>query len=315
MSGAVAAQRAPIKRRAALLSIASNVVLILLKVVAGAVTGSVALLSEAMQSSVDLVASVVAYVSIRKADTPADDDHPYGHAKFEELAAGLEGVLILVGSAVIVFESTRRLITGPEVGELAVGIAALAVSVVVNLVVSARIARRARETESPALAGDAAHLRTDAITSVGVLVGLVLVETTGAAWLDPVVAILLAALVTRTGVRLLRRSGSALVDQALPEDELAAVRETVHGFGDRGVAGFHALRARRAGGRRLLDLHVQFRGGTTLEAAHDTAHALQAAIERRLGGDADVLIHLEPEDRVRPGTEVTPSSGGAVSAG
>jgi cation diffusion facilitator family transporter len=293
----------PVKRRAALLSVGSNTLLILLKVVAGTVSGSVALLTEAMHSAVDLIASVVAYVSVRKADEPADEQHPYGHEKIENLAAAIEGMLILVGSGVIVFESVRRLIIGSHVDNLGFGIAVLAVSIAINVVVSGVLARRAIETESAALEGDAAHLRTDALTSVGVLVGLVLVDITGADWLDPAVALVVAGAIVTSGVRILMRSSRVLVDEALPADELDAIREEVVAFGPRGVAGFHALRARRAGARRMVDMHVQFRSGTTLEAAHATAHELQDAIRARLAG-ADILIHLEPEDRVRPGTEI-----------
>ncbi len=290
---------------AAALSIVSNSCLILLKVIAGTVTGSVALLTEALHSSFDLIASVVAFVSVRKADEPADDDHPYGHEKFEDMAAAIEGMLILVGSGVIVFESIRRLVVGGEVERLWFGIAVLAVSVAVNLVVSARLRARARETGSPALLADAAHLRTDAATSGGVLVGLTLVELTGATWLDPVVALMVAAAIVVAGVRILRSSSRVLIDEALPADELEAIVQEVRRFGPRGVAGFHKLRARRAGARRYVDLHVQFRGGTTLEAAHEASHALQDAIRDRIGG-ADVLIHLEPEANVLPGTEIPP---------
>ncbi len=296
---------------AAALSIVSNSTLILLKVIAGSVTGSVALLTEALHSSFDLVASVVAFVSVRKADEPADADHPYGHEKFEDMAAAIEGMLILVGSGVIVFESVRRLVVGGEVHALGFGIVVLAISIAVNLVVSARLSARAQETGSPALEADASHLRTDAATSAGVLVALVLVQLTGEQWIDPVVALLVAASIVVAGVRILRSSSRVLIDEALPSAELAAIEEEVLGFGAQGVAGFHKLRARRAGARRYVDMHVQFRAGTTLEAAHATSHALQDAIRRRLAG-ADVLIHLEPEGSVVPGTEVPllPVSGG-----
>jgi cation diffusion facilitator family transporter len=296
--------KAPSKAGAALLSICSNSLLIVLKAVAGSVTGSVALLTEALHSSVDLVASVVAWVSVRKADEPADAEHPYGHEKIESLAASIEGMLILVGSAIIVYEAVRRLIGGGDIENLGFGIAVLAFSIVVNLVVAARLRARAAATTSPALEADAEHLRTDALSSMGVLVGLVLVQVTGATWLDPVIALLVAVAIVGAGVRIMRSSSRVLIDETLPEDELAAIREAVVGFGPQGVAGFHKLRARRAGARRYVDLHVQFRSGTTLEAAHRTSHDLQHAIQLRVDG-ADVLIHLEPEDRVEPGTEIS----------
>jgi len=291
------------RSRPALLSIVSNTVLILLKVVAGSVTGSVAILTEAMHSAIDLVASLVAYVSIRKADVPADESHPYGHEKVENLAAAIEGMLILVGSAVIVFEAIRRLLHGGEIENLGFGIAVIAFSLVVNLIVSTYLYKRARETDSPALEADAAHLRTDAYTSAAVVGGLVLVQVTGQEWLDAVVALAVALVILVTGLRIITRSSRVLVDEGLPLAELEVIAETVRTFGPQGVAGFHKLRARRAGPRRHVDLHVQFRAGTTLEAAHRTAHALQDAIAARVR-NADVLIHLEPEDRVVPGTEI-----------
>jgi cation diffusion facilitator family transporter len=294
---------AQLKLRTAALSLGSNSVLILLKVVAGSITGSVAILTEAVHSSIDLVASVVAFVSVRKAGEPADESHRYGHEKLENLAAAIEGILILVGSAAIGFQAIRHLASGEQVQRLGVGIAVVAFSLVVNLIVSGIIGRTARDTDSPALEGDAAHLRTDAFTSLAVLVGLALVAITGAQWLDPVVALLVACSIVVTGVRLLARSSRVLVDEALPPEEVAAIRDAIEQFGSRGVVGYHELRTRKAGARRYVDLHVQFRHGTSLEDAHRTAHELQNVISGRLGG-ADVLIHLEPQDRVRPGEEV-----------
>lgn len=302
-AGVARAEPSPIKRRAAALSIASNSLLILLKVIVGTLTGSIAVLTEGMHSAIDLVASIVAYVSVRKADEPADESHPYGHEKIENLASAIEGMLILVGSGVIVFEAIRHLAKGSQIDHLGWGIGVVGLSIVVNVTVSGVLGRRARETDSAALQGDAAHLRTDAFTSVGVLVGLVLVEVTGQRWLDPAVALIVAGAIVVSGVRILTRSGRVLVDEALPEDELEGIREEVVALGPRGVVGYHALRGRRAGARRMIDLHLQFRAGMTLEDAHAIAHQLQDAIDRRLGG-AEVLIHLEPEDRVRPGTEI-----------
>ena len=294
----------PSKTGAAALSVASNSALILLKAIAGTITGSVALLTEALHSATDLVASIVALFSLRAADVPADESHPYGHEKIEDMAAAIEGVLILVGSVVIAFEAVRHLIEGTGLQRLGVGIAVLAVSIVVNLLVSRTLSRRARATSSPALAADAAHLTTDMLSSGGVLAALVLVAFTGWDWLDPVVALMVAAVVAVAGVRILTRSSRVLVDETLPDPELDAIREVVAAFADSGIVGFHELRGRQAGARRHVDLHVQFRAGMTLEEAHGVAHRLQAAIRERLGA-ADVLIHLEPEDRVRPGQEVT----------
>jgi cation diffusion facilitator family transporter len=297
---AVEVSTGPTKLRTAALSVVSNSVLILAKVIAGSITGSVAILTEAVHSSIDLVASMVAFFSVRKAGEPADESHRYGHEKIENLAAAIEAILILVGSAAIAFEAIRHLIQRGHVHTIGLGIGVVALSLVVNLVVSTLIGRTARATDSAALTGDAAHLRTDALTSAAVLAGLVLVKLTGAQWLDPAVAIAVAAAIVVTGVRLLTRSTRVLVDEALPAEEVAAIRGAIEEFATHGVVGYHELRTRQAGSRRYVDLHVQFRAGTSLESAHRTAHELQDRISARLRG-ADVLIHLEPEDRVRPG--------------
>jgi cation diffusion facilitator family transporter len=295
----------PVKRsRAAAVSIISNTSLIALKVVAGLITGSVAILTEAIHSAVDLAASFIAYFSVRQAETPADAEHRYGHEKFENVAAAAEGVLILIGSGVIVYAAIRSLVLGPELESLGFGIAVVAFATVVNLVVSTWMYRQARLSQSAALEGDAAHLRTDAYTSAGVLVGLALVQITGAQWLDPAIALVIAGAIVVTGTRIVARSWGVLVDEALPDAEQAAIRDAIEAFASRGVVGYHQLRTRRAGARRYVDLHVQFRSGTSLEDAHGTAHALQDEIERRLPGGTDVLIHLEPADKVRPGEEI-----------
>jgi len=247
------------RSRAAALSIASNSALIILKLVAGAVTGSVAIITEAVHSGIDLLASIVAFFSVRQAETPADASHRYGHEKFENVAAGVEGMLILVWSGVIIYTAVDHLVEGTEIQSLGFGIVVVAFATAVNLIVSQYLYRRAADTDSAALAGDAAHLRTDAFTSLGVLVGLALVSVTGATWIDPVVALLIAVAIVFTGLRVVAGSWRVLVDEALPPDELAAIQAAIESFGDRGVAGYHELRTRRAGPRRYVDMHVQFR--------------------------------------------------------
>jgi cation diffusion facilitator family transporter len=304
------AAQAPTKTRAAAVSILSNSLLIALKLAAGVITGSIAIITEAIHSSIDLLASVIAFFSVRKADEPADESHPYGHQKVENLSAAIEGMLILVGAAVIVFESARRIAEGAEVEKLGFGIAVIGFSALANLGVSTFLSRRARATDSPALEGDAAHLRTDAATSFGVLVGLVLVQVTGVQELDPIVAMLVAGAIVYAGIRIISRSSRELVDEALPAAELDAVRTAIDAAAPGEVIGFHKLRARRAGSRRYVDLHVQFREGTTLKRAHAVSHDLQSEIKRRLRG-ADVLIHLEPEAAADPASEQVHGGRGA----
>jgi cation diffusion facilitator family transporter len=293
------------KAGAAWLSIVSNSLLIALKIAAGAITGSIAILTEAVHSSIDLIASVIALIAVRRADAPADEDHPYGHERVENLAAAIEGMLILVGAGVIVFEATRRLATGAEVESLGVGIAVIGFSVVVNLVVSGFLDRRAREHGSAALEGDAAHLRADALTSFGVLAGLALVELTDEPAFDAIAALLVAAAIVVSGLRILTRSSRVLVDEAPSPEELDRIEAAIGEARPAEMVGYHKLRGRRAGASLHIDLHVQFRSGTTLERAHELAHELRGEIERRTDAD-DVLIHVEPETSLTDAGESHP---------
>jgi cation diffusion facilitator family transporter len=286
------------KSGAAALSIGSNATLIAIKLAAGAITGSIAIVTEAVHSLIDLVASVIAFVSVRKADEPADAEHPYGHEKVENLAATIEGLLILVGAGIIVYEATHRLVAGSSVESLGVGIAVMGVSVIANLAVSGVLARQAREHQSAALAGDSAHLRADALTSLGVLGGLVVVQVTGIVAFDSITALVVAAAIVVAGLRIIRRSSGVLVDEALPDSEMDRIEKTIAAARTPEVAGYHKLRARRAGARRYVDLHVQFRGGTSLERAHELAHEMRDAIEAALPR-SEVLIHVEPETSLR----------------
>ena len=289
------------KSGAATLSVASNSALISMKLAAGAITGSIAIITEALHSAIDLMASVVALISVRKADEPADAEHPYGHERVENLAAAIEGMLIIVGAGVIVYEATRRLADGESgmLSDLGIGIAVIAFSAVVNVVVALFLRRRARELESAALAGDAAHLGTDAVTSLGVLLGLALVEITGEQAFDSIAALGVAAAIAVAGIRILARSGRVLVDEA-PADDLDRIEAVI--AAQRGsapeVVGYHKLRARRSGAHLRVDLHLQFREGTSLERAHSRAHALRDAIEAEYP-HSEVLIHLEPAESWR----------------
>ena len=285
------------KSGAAGLSVVSNSLLIAIKVAVGAITGSIAIITEAVHSLIDLMASVIALTSVRKADEPADVEHPYGHEKLENLAAAIEGMLILVGAGVIIFEATRRLVDAADVEVVGLGIAVMAVSAVVNFSISAFLDRQAKRLDSPALEGDAAHLRTDAFTSIGVLGGLVLVEVTGDSAFDAIAALAVAVAIVVSGLRIITRSSRVLVDEVLPADEMDRIEAAIAASRPPEVAGYHKLRARRAGSRRYVDLHVQFRSGTSLEQAHALAHEMRAAIEAELPA-ADVLIHVEPEESV-----------------
>jgi cation diffusion facilitator family transporter len=297
------------RSRAAMVSIASNALLIALKLAAAAITGSVAILSEALHSSIDLIASVIAFISVRVSDEPADADHHYGHEKAESLAAAIEGMLILVGAGVIIYEAVHRLSIHATVESLGVGIAVIAFSMLVNIVVSGYLRRAATRYESPALAGDAAHLGTDALTSGGVLIGLALVVITGADSLDSVVAIGVACVIVFAGLRILFQSGQVLLDESPPAEELDQIEAIIARERPPEMVGYHKLRARTAGRRQYADLHVQFSDGTTLERAHQLAHKLRDAIQTELP-QVEVLIHVEPETSRKDPTDTGPFRAG-----
>lgn len=287
------------KIRATVVAIGSNTTLIVLKVAAGLVTGSIGMLSDAVHSLMDLLASLIAFISVRKADEPADASHRYGHQKLEDLSAGAQALLLLAGATFVAVESVRRLINGGSVDSIGIGIAVAGGAVVINLIVSTHLERTGRATGSAALQANAADLRTDAIVSVGVLVSLVLVKLTGATWLDPAVGLLVAAAISITGIRILIDAARRLADETLPAAELEAIHDVVNSFLGGDVVGVHDLRARHVGSQHEVDLHMQFTDGTSLKRAHFLSHQLQAAIIERLPG-TNVLVHLEPEERVRP---------------
>jgi cation diffusion facilitator family transporter len=293
------------KAAAAGVSIAYNATLITLKVAAAIITGSVAILSEALNSTVDLVASVIAFVAVRRADEPADIEHPYGHEKVESVAASIEGILIIGGAVFIIVESIGRLVNGnSEVESLGLGIAVIAFSTLSAGLVSIFMRRQARKHQSPALEGDAAHLGADALTSAGVLLALALVQITGAEQLDAAVAIAFSGFIVLTGLNIIRRAAGILVDESPPPEEMDRIEAAIARAraDEPEVVGYHKLRARTSGRRRYIDLHVQFGAGTSLERAHEVAHEMRDAIELDLG-DAEVLIHLEPESSRRDPSE------------
>jgi cation diffusion facilitator family transporter len=287
------------KTRAAGLAIASNTLLIAIKVAAGIVTGSVAILSDAVHSLMDLVASVISLLSVRKAEEPADYSHPFGHEGLEDLSAGAQAILLLIGAVFVIYESVRRLVEGGGVESAGIGIAVVGVAAVVNVVVSSILVRTGRATGSPSLTATGIDLRTDVVVSSGVLVALVAIKLTGLNWLDPLVGLLIGLAICSTGVRILLSAGRRLSGETLPPAELEQLHAIARSFIGGEVVGYHDLRARHIGSAHQVDLHMQFAHGTTLERAHELSHHLEDAMIARLPGTT-VLVHLEPEERVRP---------------
>ncbi len=288
-----------LKSRAATISIVSNSLLILFKVVAGVLSGSIAILSEALHSGSDLLAAVIAFLAVRRAAQPPDASHHYGHEKVENVSGVIEALLIIGAAVVIIVEAVHKLIDGVTIEFVWLGIAVMAVSGVVNLVVSKAVLYPvARRTQSAALEADAAHLLTDVYTSFGVAGGLSLVQLTGIEWIDPVAAMAVAGLIVHTGYQLVVGSTRILLDETLEPEELDEIRRCINDHRGTIIAGYHRLRARRAGSRRHIDVHVTVDESLGVGEAHDVAEHIATDI-RDCIPNSDVLVHIEPRSHER----------------
>ncbi len=277
---------------AAGLSVLSNTLLILLKVVAGILSGSVSIIAEAIHSGIDLVAAVIAFISLRIAGKPADREHPFGHGKVENVSGTIEAGLIFVAAAFIIYEAIKRIIVGAKIEYVSIGIAVMAVSVVVNILVSRHLLRIARKTDSIALEADARHLTTDVYTSLGVLAGLVVVRITGLNILDPIIALAVALFILRAAYNVIRRAFPPLVDVKLPEKEESLIESCINEHLGM-MVGFHELHTRKAGSERYIELHLVMARSTSVEKAHKLCDHLEEDIKSRLA-NTRVTIHIEP---------------------
>lgn len=282
------------KTGAAALSIASNSLLITLKIMVGVLTGSVSIISEAIHSMLDLVAAIIAFISVRISDNPPDKNHPYGHGKIENVSGVIEALLILVAAAWIIVEAIDKIRHGGEVRALPIGMAVMLVSGTVNILVSRVLYRTARETGSMALEADALHLKADVFTSFGVAAGLACIWIFNLSWLDPIIAILVAVFILRESVELLLKAFAPLLDRGFDKEELRQVEEIL----SRHKVQYHKLRTRRSGTYRFLDMHVLFPRGTSIQKAHDYTDLLKAELQAVFPG-IDVTMHMEPNETAR----------------
>jgi cation diffusion facilitator family transporter len=276
------------------LSIAVALGVLSLKLVAWAVTGSVGLLSDALESTVNLVAAIVMLITLRVAARPPDEVHQFGHEKAELFSAAGEGLMILVAAGLIMVSAVGRLLGPRAVERAGVGLAISTAASLVNLAPAVVLLRAGRTHQSAAVEADARHLLTDVWTSAGVLVGVLAVTVTGWLPLDPLVAIAVAANIVITGGRLVWRSVGALMDPAFGETDQRAVDDVLARYRARGI-GFHALRSRVAGPRRFLTVHVLVPGEWTVAQGHSLLEEIEADLRDRIG-NLTVLTHLEPLD-------------------
>jgi cation diffusion facilitator family transporter len=277
------------------LSVYSNTALVVTKLVVGVMMMSVGVISEALHSGIDLVAALIARFSVKRSAEPADMDHRFGHGKFENLSGVVEGALIFVAAAVIVFEAGRRLLEPVAVEFVAAGMAVMGLSVVLNYYVSKRLMDVAKRTDSLALEADALHLKTDIWTSVGVFVALVAILITGEKLIDPVIALFVAAFIVRAAYDITKRSSQGLLDVALPDAEMRQIERIMNEHSSKYV-NFHKLRARKTGSERQIDLHLTVPSDLSVKDSHDLAEHLEGDIQSALP-KATIVIHVEPCDK------------------
>jgi cation diffusion facilitator family transporter len=290
------------KTRVAALSVASNSVLVILKLIVGALIGSVAVLSEAIHSGMDLIAALIAFFAVRIAGRAADEEHPFGHTKVENISAGIEALLIFVAAVWIIYGAVRKLINPHPLETVGWGVGVMLISTIANLIVSRLLFKVGNETDSAALIADGWHLRTDVYTSMGVMVGLGLIWLGGyvfpglnLVWLDPVVAIAVAILILYAAYDLTKHAVQDLVDQSAPIEEkewmqnyLSALYPTVRSF--------HRLRTRKSGATRFINVHLALDSKLTVSESHSIGDKIVGDFKAHFPHDVDVVVHIEPCD-------------------
>ena len=280
------------KSRVAKLSIMSNSVLIVLKLGVGIMSGSVSIISEAIHSSVDLVAAVVAYIAVKFADKPPDKSHPYGHEKIENVSAVFETILIFFASAFIIKEAVHKLIAHSAVTSVRLGFVVMGVSAVVNYFVSKKLYAVAKEEGSAALEADALHLKVDVYTSLGVALGLLAIWITGLKFLDPLIAIIVALFILKEAFEMLSSSFGPLVDMPIDDADISKINNILAGYTDV-LIDFHELRTRKAGNVKHIDLHILTPQKMTVREFHDICDKIEKDIEAAIN-NTKVIIHGEP---------------------
>ncbi|MFC1943773.1 cation diffusion facilitator family transporter [Chloroflexota bacterium] len=280
------------KENVSKLSIAAVSLLILIKVIASVLTGSISIRADAVHSAIDLLGVVIGYIGIRISAKPADEEHAFGHGKAEHIASGIIAGLIFIAAGTIFYQAIQRLILGGTVELITVGIYVTLAAIVINGIISWYAMRVARSTDSVALEATARDLLADVLSSCAVLVGLILVRLTGLSIFDPIIAMLVAVLIARTSYITIKKSFGGLMDTKLPDSEEEALAACIMEH-DTQLVGFHEVRTRKAGSQRFIDLHLMLPKNASVEEAHQMCDHLEQDIENRLS-NSSVTIHVEP---------------------
>ncbi len=287
------------KTSVAILSVLSNSGLVVLKIVVGLLIGSVSIMSEAIHSGIDLLAAAITFLAVRTSGKEADEQHPYGHGKFENVSGTVEAVLIFVAAVWIIYEAVHRFLKPGAVEMPVWGVAVMFVSAAVNIVVSRRLFKVGKETDSVALQADAWHLRTDVYTSAGVMVGMAAIligrsvsPGTNLNWIDPTVAILVALMIMRAAYNLTRESARDLLDVSIPAGDIQWINDYIAGMSPP-VRSVHKMRTRKAGSHQFIDFHLTVDETMSVAESHALGDEICIAIKKHLP-NANVQIHIEP---------------------
>ncbi len=280
------------KKLAASLSVTSNTALIILKLIAGFISGSISIISEAIHSCSDLLAAIITFFSVNKSEQPADKEHQFGHGKYEDFSGLIEGCLIIIAALYIMYESVKKLILGAEpMAQEHLAIAVMLFSVIINILISSYLFIVADKTDSMALYADAEHLRTDIYSSFAVFFGLLMIKFTGLHLLDPVIALFVAVIIINSGYKICKRSSDNLLDAALPEKDIEQIKEIIKQYKD--IVAIKEVKTRKSGKDKEIVIAILLDGEKTISFAHNLCDSLESTLEEKLG-NTSVTIHIEP---------------------
>lgn len=281
---------------AASLSVISNLILILLKLMAGYISGSISIISEAIHSGSDLLASIIAFYAVHKSDKPADSDHQFGHGKYEDVAGFIEGCLIILASLYIVYEASKKLSGLSEpIDNSILALSVMFFSVIANLFVSSYLFKVAKASDSIAIYSDAQHLKTDVYSSLAVFIGLLIINFTNLHILDALIALVVAMIIMNTGVKICKRTLNDILDGSLPESDIMLIKEILNKNSENTLTKIKEIKTRKAGKDKEIVITLCVDGNLTVKYTHDLCDKLENEIEKSIG-NTKITIHIEPDE-------------------
>ena len=291
------------KKVAAGLSITSNAVIILLKIVAGILSGSISIISEAIHSFSDFLASVLTFFAVSRSSEPADKEHPFGHGKYEDMSGFIEGGLIILAGLYIIYESVKKLIWGYNLEfNSMLGIYVMAFAVIANFIVSSYLFYVAKKADSVSLYADAEHLRTDIFSSLGVLIALILIKITGIVILDPIIAIIVGIIIIKAGYSISKETLNNLLDGSLPEEDMKKIESILDN--NISIKGYKDLKTRKVGQCKDIEITIFFEPNLTIAQCHKICDEIEEKIAKSFT-NITIIIHPEPENIEKKDNKIT----------